>query len=85
MTHELTATEQDELQELILDSGGPGASSFHVVGGYEIHPRGEPGDDLAQPVQDWLTGRGFVRYVDRSRGPFYRRDGRQPTDEGGNG
>lgn len=66
----LTNNEQDELQAVILSTAGPGAESFGMAGGYEVHPRG---DDFAQPVQDWLAEHGFVRYVDTERGPFYHR------------
>jgi len=73
MHGELTEQEQGELQDVILATGGPGAASFSLAGGYEVHPRGEPGVDLAQPVRDWLAAHSFTRHVDVRRGPFYRR------------
>lgn len=66
----LTENEQDELQSVILKHGGPGAESFSMAGGYEVHPRG---DDFADGVQNWLADHGFVRYIDTQRGPFYHR------------
>ncbi len=65
--------EAGEFQDLILEVGCCGAQSFALAGGYEVHPRGEPGVDFPPAVQAWLAERGFVRAVDRRRGPFYCR------------
>jgi len=68
----LTEQEQEQFQDMIMEHGGPGAETFPLAGGYEIHPRG--GRDFPEPVQAWLAAQGFIRAVDVRRGPFYRRD-----------
>lgn len=71
MTHD----EADELQEVIFDAGGdcPGATSFALADGYEVHPR-PPGQEFPATVRDWLKDHGFTRHVDVKRGPFWRRE-----------